>query len=249
MVPSYTSDAMPTALAQRRMRVDGGTDIAGFGAHLDRQCKLRDQVARVHADDAAADDAVRLLVEDQLGEAFAATDADRACRCRPRELAHADMQALGLRLGLGHADPGDLGIGVSHRGHHACDPFALLAGGDFRRELAFVRGLVRQHRLADQIADGEDVRHVGAHLPVDRDEAAFGDLHAGLVGVDPVAVRRATDRDQHAIPGARLQARGTAGVRRLERHGDALLRSLDLRGLGLQVHGDALLLQAVVRAA
>jgi hypothetical protein len=27
-----------------------------------------------------------------------------------------------------------------------------------------MHGLVRQHRLADDVANGEDVRHVGAHL-------------------------------------------------------------------------------------
>jgi hypothetical protein len=42
--------------------------------------------------------------------------------------------------------------------------------------------LVRQHRLADDVADGEDVRHVGAHLHVHRDEAALADGDAGLVG-------------------------------------------------------------------
>ena len=39
--------------------------------------------------------------------------------------------------------------------------------GDLGRHLALVRRLVRQHRLADDVADGEDVRHVGAHLLVD----------------------------------------------------------------------------------
>ena len=38
--------------------------------------------------------------------------------------------------------------------------------------LAIVHRLVRRHRLAGDIADGEDVRHAGAHLAVDGDEAA-----------------------------------------------------------------------------
>jgi hypothetical protein len=41
-------------------------------------------------------------------------------------------------------------------------------GDHFGRDLAFVRGLVREHRLADDVADRVDVRHVGAHLLVDR---------------------------------------------------------------------------------
>ena len=58
----------------------------------------------------------------------------------------------------------------------------------FGRHMRLVHRLVRQHRLADDVADGEDVRHVGAHLDVDRDEAAVGDLDASLVGADLVAV-------------------------------------------------------------
>ena len=65
------------------MRVDGVADVADLAAHLDRQRDLGDQVARVHADDAAADDAVRGLVEQQLGEALGAADADRARRWPP----------------------------------------------------------------------------------------------------------------------------------------------------------------------
>jgi hypothetical protein len=33
---------------------------------------------------------------------------------------------------------------------------------------------VRQHGLAHDVANGEDVRHVGAHLNVDVDEATVG---------------------------------------------------------------------------
>ena len=60
--------------------------------------------------------------------------------------------------------------------------------------MRLVHRLVRQHGLADDVADGEDVRHVGAHLDVDVDEAAVGDGHAALsaaiflpLGVRPTA--------------------------------------------------------------
>ena len=60
-------------------------DVGGVGAHLDRERDLADQVAGVRADDAAADDAVRRLVEQQLGEALVAAVGDRAARRGPRE--------------------------------------------------------------------------------------------------------------------------------------------------------------------
>ena len=76
---------------------------------------------------------------------------------------------------FGEAHPGHFRIGVGHRGNHARIEGALVPGDDFGGHLGLVRGLVGQHRLADDVADGEDMRHVGAHLLVHRDEAALAD--------------------------------------------------------------------------
>ena len=42
--------------------------------------------------------------------------------------------------------------------------------------------------MTHDVADGEDVGHVGAHLDVDVDEATVGDGDTGLVGGDLFAV-------------------------------------------------------------
>jgi hypothetical protein len=76
--------------------------------------------------------------------------------------------------------------------------------------MRFVRRLVGEHRLADDVADGEDVRHVGAHLDVDRNEAAVADRHAGVLGADALAVRDAADRLQHQVVELRLGRRALA---------------------------------------
>ena len=95
------------------MRVDGVADVGDLAAHLDGQRDFRDQVAGMHADDAAADHAVRGFVEHQLGETLGATDADGAPAGSPRELADADLQALLLRLALGDTDPEIAWVGVT----------------------------------------------------------------------------------------------------------------------------------------
>jgi hypothetical protein len=46
---------------------------------------------------------------------------------------------------------------------------------------------VGQHGLANNVADGEDVRHVGAHLLVNGNESALTDIDARLAGIDLVA--------------------------------------------------------------
>jgi chromosome condensin MukBEF ATPase and DNA-binding subunit MukB len=67
--------------------MDRLADIGCVRAHLDRQTDFADQVAGIQTDDAAADDAMRYFVEDELGEAFVATVGDRATRSGPREQA------------------------------------------------------------------------------------------------------------------------------------------------------------------
>ena len=96
--------------------------------------------------------------------------------------------------------------------------------------MRLVHGLVREHRLADDVADREDVRHVGAHLLVDGDEAAVAHRDARLLGADLLAVRAAPDRDQHQVVELRLGRRLLA----LEAHLDAVRRRLGRHRLGLQ---------------
>ena len=93
-------------------------------------------------------------------------------------------------LAFGVADPRHLPDGVGHAGNHQsrrrrpCGRWRLPP-----QRAPHAPPFVRQHRLADDdIADGEDVRHVGAHLRIDVDEAAVGDDDARLLGADLLAV-------------------------------------------------------------
>ena len=147
-----------------------------------------------------AEDALRALLVEHLGEAFLAPHAERAAARRPREHRLVVLDALRLGLGLGQAHPGDFGIGVGHARDRARLPHVVAHARDhFGGELALVRRLVREHRLADDVADREDVRHVRAHLVVDGDPAALVHVHAGLLGGDRLAVRAPADREQHAV--------------------------------------------------
>jgi hypothetical protein len=90
-----------------------------------------------------------------------------------------------------------------------------------------------------QVADGEDVRHVGAHLAVDRNEAAVGD-----------AARRPCSAS--SLPPFALRPTATSTRSKVLRSGMLAPSNVtsmpsffaSLADLGLQVHRDALLLQA-----
>ena len=71
--------------------------------------------------------------------------------------------------------------------------------------LRFVGRLVREHRLAGDVADGVDVRHGRAALRVDGDEAARRHLDAGGLDARDVAVGLAADRHEHLVEHLRLR--------------------------------------------
>jgi hypothetical protein len=112
------------ALAQRRVRMYGFANVHRVCAHLDGQRDFANQVARVGADDAAAQNlavAMRFgaVVKQQLGEAFGAPVGRGAARGGPGKQALFDLDALGLGLVLSQTHPGDFGVGVGHARDHA----------------------------------------------------------------------------------------------------------------------------------
>ena len=116
-----------------------------------------------------------------------------------------DLAALLLGFGFGEPGPRDLRIGEDHGGNRRRLEHRLVPGDRFDGDARFVRRLVRQHRLARDVADREDRRLLGAALEVGLDEALVVDLDPGPVeAVDP-RVRPAADRDQHVVVGRFLR--------------------------------------------
>ena len=103
-------------LRQRRVRVDRERDVLGVRAHLDRVHGLGDQLAGVDADDAGAEHAPRLGLDDELRQPVRRGPAPARGRTPPTGTSPTSyLDAVGLRLRLGQPDPGDLGVGVGDR--------------------------------------------------------------------------------------------------------------------------------------
>ena len=109
------------------------------------------------------------------------------------------------RLLRRQADRDDLGIGEADDGDGALVPAPAVAGDDLGHHLALRHGAMGQHRLAGDVAYGEDAAHRGAALVVHADGAA-GHVEVDLL--QPPALRRrpAADGDQHVIGGQALVA-------------------------------------------
>ena len=66
-----------------------------------------------------------------------------------------------------------------------------LARYHFRSQMRFIHGLVRELGLADDVAHGEDVRHVGSHVDVDVEETTAYGLQDQVVYLRAGAATRA----------------------------------------------------------
>ena len=77
------------------------------------------------------------------------------------------VDARRLQLLLGLADRGDFRAGIDDAGNDVVIHMPRLAGQHFGQRHAFILGLVRQHRAADDIADGIDAGHIGFEMLAD----------------------------------------------------------------------------------
>ena len=132
-----------------------------------------------------------------------------------------------MRLRFGQPRPCKLGIGEDdsrNRARLKCD---VVPRDHFDGDAAFVRRLVREHRLAHDVADRKNRRLRRAHLLVDLDEAAIAHLHARALEPRNAGVRPPSGGNEDALEDrlAGNVARGLA----LECHTHAL-------GFGFHLH-------------
>ena len=81
--------------------------------------------------------------------------------------------------------------------NRTCVERAPVSGRDLRGDFRLVHRFVRQQGRTCDIADREDMRNVGPHLLVGRNEAALQHVDARSLHADALAVRRAADGHQH----------------------------------------------------
>ena len=97
--------------------MDRHPQIRGRGAHLDRKDAFRDQLPCTGTDDADAEDALGLGIDDELRHAVGAVQRDRAARGRPGKARDRDFTILFRRLCLGEPAPRQLGVGEDDSGN------------------------------------------------------------------------------------------------------------------------------------
>ena len=144
------------------------------GAHLDRQHAFGDQLAGARTDDADAEDALGLRIEHELRHAVRPVERERPARRAPGESRDRHLRASASRASVSvrphQASSGSVKTtaGIASGSNAAFSP-----GNRFDGDASFVRRLVREHRLADDVADGVDARIRRPPRRVHLDEAAL----------------------------------------------------------------------------
>ena len=202
----------------------------GISAHFQRQHGFSDQFAGIDAGHRSAEQAAGFFVEQRLGHALVAAGGQCAAARGPRKDRLVVFDALRLGLGFGQTHPGDFRIGVGDGRDRARVEEGLVTGDDFGGDLGFVSGFVREHRFAADVADGVDMRHVGALLFVDRDIAALVDGDACSIGLDVTAIGPATHRHQCGVK----DIRSGFSVGAFEGDLEAILLRFDFRDFGFE---------------
>ena len=92
-----------------------------------------------------------------------------------------------------------------------------------------MHGLVRQHRARHEVADGEHVRQVGAHLLVDGNDAPVAHVDVRGFEIEALAIGAAAHGHQHAV-----EYIGAFAARVFELHREAFRLRRAARDLGVE---------------
>ena len=125
------------------MRMDRLSDVGHFTAHLDCQRGLGDELASAGADDADAEHALGVGINEDFSQSLRPTQRDRATTGGPGVNGDFDFAADCLRVLFGESTPGDFRVGKHDGWNRQAIKSDGFAGEHLGGDAAFVRCLVR----------------------------------------------------------------------------------------------------------
>ena len=164
-------------LAERRVRVNGSTELPGRDLHQHRWYRLGDEIGRMRADNMHTEHLIALRIRENFYETLGLIHRHRFSERGKREFADDIIHPLALKLLFALPDRTDLGRcedtsrrdGTRKRNGFAAQSVHHIFCGSARP--------VCEHDLADRIADRKDVRSARTKRLVNLDESPVIDPH------------------------------------------------------------------------
>src|SRR5690606_39222832 len=206
----YSQSRLMQRLGEGRVREDHHAEVFGAGAEFHRNGTLLNQLCSAWANDMHAQNAVGLGIGNDLDETGGFVGGHCTAAGCERSDTDVDVNAFGLQLLLGLADPGDFWMGVDYARDQVVVHLGLVTSDALGNHHALFRGLVGQHRAAHHVTDGITARYARRAEVVDEHEAALIHGHA-TVGGQQIGGHWATaNSDDQLVEGQFLFAGGVS---------------------------------------
>src|SRR3954447_10375893 len=229
-------------LGQGGVRVNGQIHFLDRVFVLPGNRQLVDYLRSVAANDVSSQDFAVLPVANDLHEAFSLIRGAGPAIGAEGKPSYLVVQLALLGLIFGEPDAGHLRVAVGDAGNVVVhDRLWVVPRHQLGHYDTLAAALVGQHGRAGNVADGVDACRAGLQCcRVHLNEAAVGELHAGLLEPQILGVDRAARGHEHLL---RLNRLALAAALQLERH--LVLGYRGLLDLDARPHLDAALLVAL----
>jgi hypothetical protein len=162
------------------MWVDGFRDIVNFASHFDRQYRFSDQLTCTAADDTASEYSICFGIDKPLRQTVGDTQSLSPTTRGPGIDFDVDSPSISFGFILCQSSPSNLWIGENDGRDRRFVEGRRFTGKDFRRNSPFVRRFVREHGIARDVADRQNVWISGSLLAITINKATFVDFNFGI---------------------------------------------------------------------
>src|SRR5688572_12757351 len=181
------------------MRMRGAGEVFGAGGEGDGGGGFGDEVAGAGPDDVDPEEAVGGFVGQDFDATVGLAEGQGAAVGAKGENAFAIFDAGRPEVFFGFADRSDFGMGVHDAGNGIVIDVTVAGDKMFDAGDTFFLRFVRQHRAADDIADGEDAGGGGGEVIVNGDAAFVVELDVHGFEAELLRVGLAADGHQDAV--------------------------------------------------
>lgn len=175
------------------------SNILSASTVLNRKNTLSNHLTSIGADDMNTKYTVGLLLSDNLDGTLSVQVGLGTRIGSEGELADLVLDAGGLELLLGLANPGDFGVGVDDRGNGMVVHVSVSGLDVLDSSNTFLFSFVGKHGSESDVTNALDALHSGIELVIDDNTALGVNFNTNLVEAETIGIRTTPNRDENNI--------------------------------------------------